>query len=68
VRERRKTIETEKEGERTILGSILQAFDPETGQKLSEADVITNANLITFLSLKWRLMQELRDLIRHRLL
>jgi hypothetical protein len=48
VRERVKTIEMEEQGDRTILGKILQTVDPETGEKLSEADIITNANLLVY--------------------
>lgn len=35
-----------KEGDQTILGKVLNAVDPETNEKLSDAQVMMNANLI----------------------
>ena len=41
-----KKTTVEKEGDRTILGKVLNAVDPETNEKLSDAQVMMNANLI----------------------
>lgn len=56
------TMESEKLGDRTMLGTLIETVDPLTGQKLSEIDLSTNANLIVYLRLKccviiqdWRL-------------
>ena len=46
VREEMKSNSEEKEGERTILGSFINAIDFETDKKLSEADIIANTNVI----------------------
>jgi hypothetical protein len=36
----------EKENDRTLLGKILKAIDPKTGEKLSYPDVWTNASVL----------------------
>jgi cytochrome P450 len=42
-------METEEtDGHRTILGNMLNAIDPETGEKLSDDDVVANAALLVY--------------------
>jgi len=44
----RKREEDEKEGDRTIIGNILRAVDPQTGAKFSLKDVHANSNIFMY--------------------
>jgi hypothetical protein len=45
----RREISGENEGKgKTIVGNMLMAVGPQTGDKLSETDVVTNANILMY--------------------
>jgi hypothetical protein len=44
----KKKLEEEKEGDRTIIGNIMHAVDPETGAKFSPNDILTNSNFFMY--------------------
>jgi len=35
-------------GERTLLGLLAKSVDPDTGEKLSQAELTTNANIMMY--------------------
>jgi hypothetical protein len=38
----------EVDGDRTILGKLVNAVDPETKKKLSQLEIITNSSLLMY--------------------
>jgi len=41
-------MEEEKEGDRTIIGNVVKAVDPQTGTKFSPNDILATSNILMY--------------------